>query len=249
MPDKFADFGIGRHRGRRPRAPVPNYVSWRCTVCKKAQDTILPNDVIKDSIKQTFQKLSHTQERDQERTHRSPASDGDGRPPVSVTLEDRSDHEDITQQQDGTRDGRPPVPGTNISRPEDEVQDETRTKHARRKSAQQVIQKEQSCQPISPKSKESHSQVSPTPQKDVKGKSKILENQPSPIDNFEADKHLPNVNESERLRTMEADRIININKQLVNIETYIIKEADKHTNPDEEQGQAKTEPDDKSRPS
>ncbi|KAG5877533.1 hypothetical protein JTB14_019236 [Gonioctena quinquepunctata] len=327
-----------------------------------------------------------------------------------VTLEDRSDHEDITQQQDGTRDGRPPVPGTNISRPEDEVQDETQDETCKEeKDAHQVIQKEQSCQPLSPKNKESHSQVSPTPQKDEKGenaqvniaiweiaekplspknhhfrdtfpnasdlpessqlpelnvqqdtdfkdkiphtfintcfgsphnqklpsyesgpfldprsnaqfkfseendqkimeeiemtklnaeiyqtqerknlerqksdnqeswpmkepevvqvflrtfgelgKSKILENQPSPIDNLEADKHLLNVNESERPRTMEADCITNPNKHVANIKTHIIREADKHTNieqpietnivpqinSDDTQGQAKTEVED-----
>ncbi|KAG5868554.1 hypothetical protein JTB14_031041 [Gonioctena quinquepunctata] len=171
-PDKFADFGIGRHRGRRPRAPVPNYVSWSCAVCKLAQDTMLPNDVIKDNVKQIFshsQKLS--QQRNQEHTHYSLPSDGDGRPPVSVTPEDRSDHEDITQQQDGIRDGRPPVPDVKNSRPEDEAQDETQDETPKEgKDAHQVIQKEQSCcQPISPKDNESHSQVLPTPQKDEKG--------------------------------------------------------------------------------
>ncbi|KAG5896635.1 hypothetical protein JTB14_009542 [Gonioctena quinquepunctata] len=151
-PDKFADFGIGRHR-----------------VCKLAQDTILLNDVIEDKVKQI---LSHSQElsqdRNQEHTHYSLPSDGDERPPVSVTPEDRSDHEDITQQQDGIGDGRPPVPGVKNSCTEDEVQDETPEEG---KDAHQVIQKEQSCcQHISPKDDEPHSQVPPTPQKDEKGR-------------------------------------------------------------------------------
>ncbi|KAG5896636.1 hypothetical protein JTB14_009543 [Gonioctena quinquepunctata] len=61
-------------------------------------------------------------------------------------------------------------------------------------------------------------------------KSSILENQPLPTNNLEVDKYLPNVNVSERPRTMEADCITNPNKHVVNIKTHIIKEADKQTN-------------------
>ncbi|KAG5865449.1 hypothetical protein JTB14_027182 [Gonioctena quinquepunctata] len=112
-PDKFVNFGIGRHRGRRPRAPVPNFVSWICAICRRGQDTILTKADIEVNTKLILsfsQKLSQVQERNQEHMHHNLPSDGDGRPPVSVTPEVCNDHENNTQQHEDVREGMPPVP-------------------------------------------------------------------------------------------------------------------------------------------
>ncbi|KAG5864248.1 hypothetical protein JTB14_035611 [Gonioctena quinquepunctata] len=134
-PYKFKDFGIGRRRGRRPLAPVTNFVSWACAVCGTKQDTKFTIDDIESSmlLQKARQKISQAQrdnlgnQGDNQGSSRIASGDRDGRPPVSVTS-DANSQENISFNTPSDGDGRTPVsvtPDINISQQEDTYQENT----------------------------------------------------------------------------------------------------------------------------
>ncbi|KAG5862862.1 hypothetical protein JTB14_022946 [Gonioctena quinquepunctata] len=88
LPPPEGGTGVG---GREPQCPISYHGSTQYADEDKIQ--YLPKLILSFS-----QKLSQAQERNQEHMHHSLPSDGDGRPPVSVTPEVCSDHENNTQQ-------------------------------------------------------------------------------------------------------------------------------------------------------